>query len=204
MKRLFLTIIAIAAFAAGGFAQTAQEIVERMDQEINKGETLGTALTMTMKMPIIGEISTRISTLGDKSKAEMEGKGEKSTVWYDKDVSWTFTPKDNEIVIKKVESEENQEKDLASGVTEGYKVSIAGETADTWILKCKKLRSNDDKGDPKRMDLIVSKKTYLPISLNAKASIIKITLSDYVIGVSPEEVAFDPSAFPGVKITDQR
>lgn len=54
------------------------------------------------------------------------------------------------------------------------------------------------------MDLIVSKKTYLPISLNAKASIIKITLSDYVIGVSPEEVAFDPSAFPGVKITDQR
>jgi len=71
------------------------------------------------------------------------------------------------------ESEENKEKDLASGVTEGYKVSIAGETADRWILKCKKLRSNDDKGDPKRMDLIVSKKTYLPISLNAKAVAVK-------------------------------
>ncbi len=204
MKRLFLTIIALAAFAAGGFAQTADEILSRMDKEVDRGEKEGTAMTMVMKLPIIGEIYTHMKVLGDKSYAALEGKDKKSYLWYDGDVCWDYTPEDNEIIIRTAKSDENSEKDLASGLTEGYKATIVGETADTWKIKCVKTRDNTDKNDPKRMDLVVSKKTYLPVSLVAKVRMVTITLRDYSIGVSPEEVTFDQNAFPGVKITDKR
>ena len=81
---------------------------------------------------------------------------------------------------------------------------IVKETADTWQLRCSKSKSNKEKDDPGKMDLVVSKKNYLPVSLTAKVKGITMTLRNFSIGVSKKEVTFNPSEFKGAKITDKR
>ena len=93
---------------------------------------------------------------------------------------------------------------MLKGITEGYDVSIVKETADSWQLRCDKAKGNKDKDDPAKMDLIVAKKTYLPISLKAKYKGVTVTLRDFSLGVSKKEVTFNPSDYKGVKITDKR
>ncbi|MBR5660147.1 MAG: hypothetical protein IKW99_01195 [Bacteroidales bacterium] len=203
MRRL-IVLLASLALALGAAAQTAEEIVARMDQETEKGDTQGISMTMTMKLPVLGEFSTLIKARGDYSKAESTVKGEKVILWSDTKTTWTYTPKNNELVIETSKGSQNDEGDLVKGVTSGYNVSIKGETADVWQIKCVKQKSNQDKDDPKTMDLVVSKKTYLPVSLVAKVKMVTITLKNFSIGVSPDEVKFDPSAFKDAKIIDKR
>lgn len=185
-------------------AQTADEIVAKMDKEIEKGDTQGLAMTMTMKIPIAGEFGTRIMALGDLSRADAEVKGDKLIIWNDKKTSWTYTSSKNEVVIEDSKSSSNDETGLVKGITSGYSVRIKSENDNSWVLKCEKLKTNKDKDDPKTMDLIVSKKTYLPISLSAKIKMVTITLKDFKVGVSPAEVKFDPAAFKNATITDKR
>ena len=205
MRRLFSTVIALMAFALCLSAQTADEIVARMDKEIEKGETQGLAMTMSMKIPLVGEFSTRIKSLGDFSRADADVKDEKVIFWNDQKTSWTYTASKNEIVIEDSKSSKNNEEaDLVKGITSGYDVSLKSETDNTWTLKCVKSKSNQEKDDPKTLDLVVSKKTYLPVRLSAKVKMVGITLSDFAVGVSPSEVKFDPSAYKDATITDKR
>lgn len=207
MKKFFLIVVALAAFASLGYAQTADEIVERMDKELKKGESVGTAVTFDIHIPIIGQVSSRIRTLGNRSRADIDAKGEKGIIWVVKDTSWSYSPKDNEIVIelgKKDNSSSQQGNEMLSGITEGYNVSIVKETADSWQLRCDKAKGNKDKDDPAKMDLVVAKKTWLPVSLKAKYKGVTVTLRDFSLGVSRKEVTFNPSDYKGVKIIDKR
>ena len=206
MKRLFFIIATLATFASVSYSQTADQIIDRMEQELKKDETLGTALTFDVHIPILGQVSSRIKTLGDHSRADMDVKGAKGIIWVVKDTSWTYSSKDNEIVIEYGKGDDSSQKgdDMLKGITEGYKVSVVKETADTWQLRCDKSKNNKEKDDPAKMDLVVSKKTYLPVSLNAKVKGITMTLRDFSVGVSKKEVTFNPSEFKGVKITDKR
>lgn len=207
MKKFFLIVVALAAFASLGYAQTADEIVERMDKELKKGESVGTAVTFDIHIPIIGQVSSRIRTLGNRSRADIDAKGEKGIIWVVKDTSWSYSPKDNEIVIelgKKDNSSSQQGNEMLSGITEGYNVTIVKETADSWQLRCDKAKGNKDKDDPAKMDLVVAKKTWLPVSLKAKYKGVTVTLRDFSLGVSRKEVTFNPSDYKGVKITDKR
>lgn len=207
MKKLFLIVVALAAFASLGYAQTADEIIDRMDKELKKGESVGTAVTFDIHIPILGQVSSRIRTLGDRSRADIDAKGEKGIIWVVKDTSWAYTPKDNEIVIelgKKDNGSSQQGNEMLSGITEGYNVSIVKETADSWQLRCDKAKGNKDKDDPAKMDLVVAKKTWLPVSLKAKYKGVTVTLRDFSLGVSRKEVTFNPSDYKGVKITDKR
>lgn len=207
MKEFFLIVVALAAFASLGYAQTADEIVERMDKELKKGESVGTAVTFDIHIPIIGQVSSRIRTLGNRSRADIDAKGEKGIIWVVKDTSWSYSPKDNEIVIelgKKDNGSSQQGNEMLSGITEGYNVSIVKETADSWQLRCDKAKGNKDKDDPAKMDLVVAKKTWLPVSLKAKYKGVTVTLRDFSLGVSRKEVTFNPSDYKGVKITDKR
>lgn len=81
MKKFFLIVVALVAFASLGYAQTADEIVERMDKELKKGESVGTAVTFDIHIPIIGQVSSRIRTLGNRSRADIDAKGEKGIIW---------------------------------------------------------------------------------------------------------------------------
>jgi outer membrane lipoprotein-sorting protein len=208
MKRILICIAALLASAAMLTAQTPEEIIARMDEEMNKADKMGLAVTMDIKIPIIGSTSARMYTLGEKNRTEMSIKDIKSTLWMDNTTMWTYTPSDNELVIENRTSTSSGQEDnlgLMKGITAGYDVNMTKETADAWYFDCKKSKTNTDKDDPKKMTLVVDKKTYLPKELSTKAKGVTISMKDAVLGVTESEVTYDPSKIPaGVKITDKR
>lgn len=208
MKRIFICIAALLASVAISFAQTPEEIIERMDSEMKKADEMGLAITMDLTIPIIGKTSAAMRVRGDKSRTEMSIKDVKETLWMDKTTMWTYSSTSNEVVIesRKNDSKNSQEENIEmfSGITEGYDVKLEKETADTWQFRCDKSKSNTNKDDPKKMTLIVSKKDYMPISLSTKVKGITVTMRDAKLGVSESEVTFNASSLPGVTITDKR
>lgn len=208
MKRFFICIAALLFSVAISFAQTPEEIIERMDSEMKKADEMGMAITMDLTIPIIGKTSAAMRVRGDKSRTEMSIKDVKETLWMDKTTMWTYSSTSNEVVIesRKNDSKNSQEENIEmfSGITEGYDVKLEKETADTWQFRCDKSKSNTNKDDPKKMTLIVSKKDYMPISLSTKVKGITVTMRDAKLGVSESEVTFNASSLPGVTITDKR
>lgn len=208
MRKFFLIITALIACAVALQAQTPQEIVARMDSEMAKAEQQGMAVTMEIGIPILGKASSRMMLLGDNSRLDVTFKDGSETVWMDDNTVWTYNQKDNEVVIEsRTKSEEKSEEDnidMMRGITEGYDVELQKETADAWYLICKKSKSNTDKDDPKKMTLVISKATYLPIDLTAKMKGVTVSMKDTVIGVKESDVVFEASKYPGVKVTDKR
>lgn len=208
MKRILICIAALLASAALTTAQTPQEIIDRMDAEMNKGDQAGLAITMEMKIPILGTVSARINTRGDFSRTEMNAKEIKSTLWSDGTTTWTYTPSDNELVIDNASKSSSSNEDnvgMLKGITAGYDVKLTKETADAWYFECKKSKTNTEKDDPKKMDLVVAKGTYMPVELSTKVKGITISMKNPVIGVNEADVKFDMSKIPsGVKVTDKR
>ena len=93
---------------------------------------------------------------------------------------------------------------MFSGITEGYDVKIDKETATEWHIRCKRSKSNPDKDAPKRMDLVVAKGTYWPVSLTTSLTAATVTMRDLSYGVSEAQVTFDPKEFPNATIVDKR
>ena len=208
MKKL-LSIIAFIAFAGVAIAQTPEEIISRMEAEMAKhDEKEGLAMTMDMKIPILGTFSSRTYTLGDKYRIEVSEDGKQTISWSDGKTDWTYSSEKNEIEIKKHEVKEKTETEgdakMFSGITDGYDVKLDKETSDTWQFLCKRSKSNPDKDAPKKMTLIVAKGTYMPISLSAKVSAITITMRDLSYGVTEEQVTFNPKNYPTATIVDKR
>jgi outer membrane lipoprotein-sorting protein len=208
MKKL-LSIIAFIAFAGVAIAQTPEEIISRMEAEMAKhDEKEGLAMTMDMKIPILGTFSSRTYTLGDKYRIEVSEDGKQTISWSDGKTDWTYSSEKNEIEIKKHEVKEKTETEgdakMFSGITDGYDVKLDKETSDSWQFLCKRSKSNPDKDAPKKMTLIVAKGTYMPISLSAKVSAITITMRDLSYGVTEEQVTFNPKNYPNATIVDKR
>ena len=212
MKR-FLVFLALCGFALAApsltlSAQTPEEIITKMEQELKRSDTEGLYMAMEMKIPLVGTIPSRVYSLGKKARAEMEAKDKKTILWMDADNTWTYDLGKNEIVITRRESgkpsdtENNMQ--LLEGLTEGYKLSLEKETAETWYLRCTKTASNPDKDAPKRMDLVVSKKTGLPLSFTASVSVMTLTFKDIALGVTEDQVTFDPGKYPDATLIDKR
>ncbi len=209
MKRI-LTCIAACLFSAALLsAQTPDEIIARMDEAMSKikPET-GMKMGMDISIPIIGKTSSDIWILGEKTRMEVSLKDEKSTIWMDETTTWTYTPKDNEVVIENRKPSDSSTTDdnlgLVNSVTEGYNVKLEKETADAWYFNCTKSKSNTKKDDPRKMSLVVDKNTYVAKNLSARTKGITITLRDMASGVTADDVTYDPSKLPGVKVTDKR
>ena len=208
MKKM-LSIITFIAFAGIAIAQTPEEIISRMEAEMAKhDEKEGLAMTMDMKIPILGTFSSRTYTLGDKYRIEVSEDGKQTISWSDGKADWTYSSEKNEIEIKKHEVKEKTETEgdakMFSGITDGYDVKLDKETSDSWQFLCKRSKSNPDKDAPKKMTLIVAKGTYMPISLSAKVSAITITMRDLSYGVTEEQVTFNPKNYPTATIVDKR
>lgn len=208
MKRI-LTFICALVLTTAAFAQTADEIVAKMDEVMDKYEvTDGFAMTMDMKIPILGTFSTNVKSYGEKMRMDMNVKGEQIITFIDGDTEWDYNVKEKVIKIKKHDttqkSKEEENMKMFQSATEGYDVSISKETDKAWYLRCKKNRSNTNKDDPKNMDLVVAKGTYMPLSLSAKVSGITITMRNLDFNVSEKEVTFNQADYPGVKIVDER
>ena len=207
MKR-WIGLLAILTLSLSSLAQTPTEIISRMEEEMNKHEKDGISLTMDVKIPIVGSISTLTHTKDKKARMEAEVKGVRVITWIDGENQWIYNTKDNEVVIEKTDptkaDKDGGDAAMLTGIADGYDVSISKETPQAWYLLCKKSKDNKDKDDPKTMDLVVAKGTYYPVSLSAKLSGVTLTLRDISFGVTEKQVSFNAADFPDVKITDKR
>ena len=208
MKKL-LSIIAFIAFAAVAVAQTPEEIISRMEAEMGKhDESEGFVMTMDIKIIIVGTISSRSYVLGDKMRIEANRDGKDFITWSDGTTDWTYDSEKNEIEITNAKPREKSETEgdtkLFKGITDGYDVKIDKETETEWHIRCKRSRSNPDKDAPKRMDLVVAKGTYWPVSLSTSVTGATVTMREISFGVTEKDVTFNPQDFPGVTIVDNR
>ena len=208
MKKL-LSIFAFIAFAAVAVAQTPEEIISRMEAEMGKhDESEGFVMTMDIKIIIVGTISSRSYVLGDKMRIEANRDGKDFITWSDGTTDWTYDSEKNEIEITNAKPREKSETEgdtkLFKGITDGYDVKIDKETETEWHIRCKRSRSNPDKEAPKRMDLVVDKGTYWPVSLSTSVTGATVTMREISFGVTEKDVTFNPQDFPGVTIVDNR
>ena len=93
---------------------------------------------------------------------------------------------------------------MLDSVKEGYDVKLKKETDQAWEFVCTKSKTNTKKDDPRKMSLVVDKNTYVAKNLSARTKGITITLRDMASGVTADDVTYDPSKLPGVKVTDKR
>ncbi|MBQ3738949.1 MAG: hypothetical protein II862_08220 [Bacteroidales bacterium] len=208
MKKI-IAIISFIALATSVMAQTAEEIVTRMDAEMSKhNESEGFAMTMDMKIILIGTISSRSYILGDKMRIEANKDGKDFVTWSDGKTEWSYDSEKNEIEITNAKPKEKSEAEsdtkMFTGITEGYDVKIDKETPTEWHIRCKRSKSNPDKDAPKKMDLVVAKGTYWPVSLSTSVTAATVTMRDLSFGVTEKQVTFDEKDYPGVKIVDKR
>ncbi|MCR5660482.1 MAG: hypothetical protein K6G25_14305 [Bacteroidales bacterium] len=208
MKKL-LSIIFFVALAAVAMAQTPQEIVSRMQAEMDKhDESEGFAMTMDVKIIIVGTISSRSYVLGDKMRIEANRDGKNYITWSDGTTDWSYDSEKNEIEITNAKPKEKSETEgdakLFNGITDGYDVKISKETATEWHIRCKRSKSNPDKDAPKKMDLVVSKGTYWPVSLSTSMAGASVTMRDISFGVTEEQVTFNSKAYPNATVVDKR
>ncbi len=208
MKKL-IAIISFIALATAAMAQTAEEIVSRMDAEMSKhNESEGFAMTMDVKIFIIGTISSRSYVLGDKMRVEANRDDNTFVTWSDGTTDWNYDSNKNEIEITNAKPREKSDTDgdtkLFKGITDGYDIKIDKETATEWHIRCKRSRSNPDKDAPKRMDLVISKGTYWPVSLSTSMAGASVTMREISFGVTEKQVTFDAKQYPGATIVDKR
>ena len=202
MKKLVLAFMAVWAAVVAAVAQTPKEIVDRMEAEMNSHAGEGIAMTVDIKIPILGTATSRSYVYGSKLRVEMKMMGVQVVTWSDGETSWTYVSKDNSLTIQSAGHKKANAGDteLFMGITDGYDVSMKKETADAWHLLCKKSKGNKDEDDPKTMDLVVSKKNYYPLSLKASMSGMTMTMREISFDVTEADVTFDIAKYPGVKI----
>ena len=208
MKKL-LSVIFFVAMAAVAVAQTPQEIVSRMQAEMDKhDESEGFAMTMDVKIIIVGTISSRSYVLGDKMRVEASRDGKQFVTWSDGKTDWNYDSEKNEIEITNAKARESTETEgdtkLFEGITDGYDVKIDKETETEWHIRCRRSKSNPDKDAPKKMDLVISKGTYWPVSLSTSMAGASVTMRNISFGVTEKQVTFDAKEFPNAKIVDKR
>ena len=204
MKKIF-TLFAALLTATALFAQTAEEIVAKMDEVTDQFEAEGFSMIMDMKIPIVGTFSTTMYTLGDKYKASITIMGKELITWSDGVTDWEYNASKNTITISNATSSDAEDSmNTLNGITDGYDLKLKKETADTWHIQCIKSKTNTNKDDPKKMDLVVAKGTYLPISHTVTIEGVKVVLHDFAKGVTEEEVTFDPSKYATAEIIDKR
>ena len=208
MKRIFAVLTAC-LLAVAVYAQTAEEIIAKMEEVMAQvGEENGFRMTMDIKIPILGTMSTKAWSLGDKMRMEAAALGKKFITWQDGVTEWTYDYEGNTLTIENQDtskkSEEKENMELFQNATEGYDVSIAKENASSWTIKCKKSRSNTNKDDPKNMEIVVAKGTYQPLSLSAKVDMVTVTMRDLAFNVTEKDVTFNQADYAGATVIDKR
>lgn len=208
MKRFFALLTA-GLLAVTAYAQTAEEIIAKMEEVMEQfSEENGLRMTMDIKIPILGTLSTSVWSLGDKMRMEAKMMGKKLITWQDGVTEWTYDADENTITIENQDqskkSDEKENMEMFQNATEGYDVSIGKENASSWTIKCKKNRSNTNKDDPKNMEIVVAKGTYYPLSLSARIDGVTVSMHDLKFNVSEKEVTFNKADYPGAAIIDKR
>ena len=202
MKRI-LTFLAVMAFASTAFAQTAEEIIARMDEVMEQvGEENGLRMTMDLKIPILGTMSTTAYVLGDKMRMEAKMMGKNLVTWQDGVTEWTYDSDENTITIESQDqskkSEEKENMKMFQSATEGYDVSISKETDQAWTIKCKKNRSNTGEIHALMGANGAGKSTMIKIIAGAHKP------NEGEIILNGEQVTFNRADYPKANVIDKR
>ena len=207
MKKIFCILATLFA-ATALFAQSTEEILARMDEQTERVTPEGFSMIMEIKLPILGTMGTTAYILGDKYKLVSEVKGDVLMYWSDKVTEWEYDASKNEVTITNAKpSEESQAESnvkMLKGVTDGYDVRLRSETDEVWNFRCTKSKTNKDKDDPRTMDLVVAKGSYMPVSLKSTLKGVTVTMRNFAVGLTEEDVTFDASKFTNAKIIDKR
>ena len=207
MKKIIFVLAAL-AMSLMTFAQTPEEIVSKMEEQMALHEGEGVIWTMDLKIPILGTFTSDIRTLGKKTRMEAVVKGANTISWMNETTSWTYTADSNILEIEnvKIEKAEDATDDVKMfrDVTKGYDVTLASETEKEWLFLCKKSKSNKEKNAPRTVELVIAKGTYYPVRLSAKLKGVTMTIRNVGFGVSEEEVTFHPEDYPNAIVQDKR
>jgi len=185
-------------------AQTTDEIISRMETEYEAHQSEGVIMTMDIKVALLVDVSTRIMSLGDKYCATI---ADGSTVtWGDGKTTWTYNQEKNEVTIENAtaDSDATGNVSVLQDITSGYKVKLVKQTSQAWYFKCKKLSSNKNKDDMKKMELVVDKNTYYPVSMSTKGLIFSVGIRDVSFGVTEDQVTYNPALYSDATIVDKR
>ena len=208
IKYIVAALVAVFFWGTSLSAQTPEEIVRKMSEQLDRADAEGIAMDLNMKMPVVGSFTTHNLVRGDRMKSTVTGKVKKVIMWYDGTTNWVYDEQAGEITVspqKQSDSKkDNSDMKAFESITNGYDLVLERETADAWYILCKKSKSNKDKDDPAKMDLAVSKATYLPIYLRMKQSVVSVSIEKVSIGVSEKSVTFNPAEYPNAKIIDKR
>ena len=206
MKRIISLIVSLLCSAAV-FAQSAEEIISRMEKVMDQHENDGVYMIVDVKIPVVGKLSTKTWMYGDKMRAEAKALGVELITWEDGTTQWVYNSKSNEIEITNVTNPANASDgdiDMFTGLAEGYDLSIKDETDKSWHILCKKSKDNKEKDDPKTIDITVAKGTYYPLSLTTKMDGVSLTMRDLSFNVTEKQVTFNQKDYPDAKIVDKR
>lgn len=207
MKKIALLFISLLA-SLYVFAQTPAQIASRMEAEMEKHKADGVHLYMELKIPIVGTFTTSMYQKGEKTRLEVTVADSLVITWHDGTTVWIYISPAKEVTIRNSNSNDDASTggnlEMFSDITAGYNVSLSKETPREWYLTCKKSKANKDKEAPKKMELVVAKGTYYPVSLSTKMMGVTMTLRDITFGVSDEQVTFNPADYPGVTVKDER
>lgn len=189
--------------------QTPEEILGRMDRAMDEAAKEGMALTMEVKVPIMGTMRTRAWMLGEKRRMEGKALGKEFVMWSDGTTGWMYSPGTNEVVIMDMnegqsESDTDENMRLISGVTEGYDAVLEDETPQVWHFRCTRSKDNRDKESPKRIDVTVCKGSYMLKELKTSMKGITVVMKDVCMGVTEEDVTFDLAKYPDAEVIDKR
>ncbi len=209
MKRILCFAIAFIS-ATITFAQTGAEIVNRMNQRLSDRKADGIAMSVDVKIPIVGTVTTKTYSLGKKTRLEIESSKINTITFIDDTLQWTYVPGSSEILLTNIHpgstnasGNPGMDAGMFDDIPGGYDITIKSQNAVKWELLCKRKKSNKDDDSPKTITLEVRKDTYEPISMNAKIMGINMSMHHFIFGVSDDYVTFNPDNYPGVKITDQ-
>ena len=211
MKKLVLTVAA-ALVSLMAWAQTPHEILEKMSRAMDHDKAVGMAMTMDMKIPILGTYSTRTYTLGDKMRMEVTAKGKKGIVWEDGNITYSYDATKNTITITEFKAQgggaSSEDDDdglgMALSVTKGYDVKLLRETDEYWEFRCNKRKDNTDKDAPKQIDLSVQKGSYFLREMKTSMKGVSVSMRDFSFDVTEEDVTLDISQYKDAKIVDKR
>ena len=184
MRKILCTVFAF-VWALSSFAQTGLEIVNRMNEMLASHESDGNIFYIDIKMPIVGSITTKTMSLGDKARMEFNVSEINVITYMDQTTQWMYTPGNNEVIITGATAKSNNpavdsamDMGMFDDIADGYDISIKSENLVKWELACKKKKKNPDKDAPKNIMFgsvagimaYISFATLLPDALEAERS----------------------------------
>ena len=210
MKRLLCFAIAFLS-ATVTFAQTGLEIVNRMNQMMSDRKADGICISLDVKIPIVGNVTTKTYAYGKKRRIDVESSKINTITFIEDTLQWTYVPGTSEVALTNAKvgntntsNEPGMDEGMFDDIPGNYDITIKSQNSVKWELLCKRKKAIKDDDFPKTLTLEVRKDTYEPISMNTKVMGISCTMHHFIFGVPESKVTFNPDDFPGVTVSDQR